>query len=464
MSNKIIIVGAGIAGVSCYKDLKSQGYDVTIVEASDQVGGNVRDTTVNGYTFDIGSIEVFDWYYYFREMFPEIFDPVDGIVFEDNRIITRVVNVGNEYISPVSDVQTQSILAGLLDLQLPSNLNWYKDLTMRYYEQPLPKQNLDMKMCEPLKIVGVPVEIFESYTYGDCSNQSLYFFLPLVSRTQLKSSGSKEYIRNGGLQTVLKNAVNPSDLLLNTKVVGVSHNGSLIKVEISDGTILLCNKIVLTCPYGNIHKQQLEMSGYTDTSTGGYTKYLAFVVKAVGEIQKEWSAGFESQDKKLSYQIVSYFSVSNLVGNNIEFSDNIYVIYVVNNTGKTPVSPLDIFRNLPKPPMFKDTTLTVLDSTYFPHTMPIMHPETVVSLRKAQGKNGVYYAGQYMGHPSMETACYTGKLVASMISGKKLSPSVRDVNKKHFGPFFMTIFDTNAYALVAGTAVLTALIVDAVSK
>ncbi|KAA1260661.1 Dehydrosqualene desaturase [Rubripirellula obstinata] len=49
-----VIIGAGLAGLSCAVDLCKSGHDVTILEASDRVGGRVRTDVVDGFTLDHG--------------------------------------------------------------------------------------------------------------------------------------------------------------------------------------------------------------------------------------------------------------------------------------------------------------------------------------------------------------------------------------------------------------------------
>lgn len=49
-----VIVGAGVAGLSCAKRLLQSGQTVALVEQSDGVGGRVRTDTVDGYRLDRG--------------------------------------------------------------------------------------------------------------------------------------------------------------------------------------------------------------------------------------------------------------------------------------------------------------------------------------------------------------------------------------------------------------------------
>ncbi len=59
---KIAIVGAGVSGLIAAKVLESQGYEPTVYEASDRVGGRVKTDVVNGYQLDHGFQVLLDAY------------------------------------------------------------------------------------------------------------------------------------------------------------------------------------------------------------------------------------------------------------------------------------------------------------------------------------------------------------------------------------------------------------------
>ncbi len=50
----IVIIGAGISGLTCAKYLKDKGIEALILEASDAVGGRVRTDLIDGFQFDRG--------------------------------------------------------------------------------------------------------------------------------------------------------------------------------------------------------------------------------------------------------------------------------------------------------------------------------------------------------------------------------------------------------------------------
>lgn len=50
----VVVVGAGLAGLTCARELDRAGYEVVVLEASDGVGGRVRTDFVDGYRCDRG--------------------------------------------------------------------------------------------------------------------------------------------------------------------------------------------------------------------------------------------------------------------------------------------------------------------------------------------------------------------------------------------------------------------------
>lgn len=54
MDCDVVVVGAGVAGLTCARALAGRGLDVRVLEAGDTVGGRVRSERVDGYTLDRG--------------------------------------------------------------------------------------------------------------------------------------------------------------------------------------------------------------------------------------------------------------------------------------------------------------------------------------------------------------------------------------------------------------------------
>jgi len=54
MSGSVVVVGAGISGLTAAQRLAREGWEVTVVELEEKVGGLARSFYYNGHTFDIG--------------------------------------------------------------------------------------------------------------------------------------------------------------------------------------------------------------------------------------------------------------------------------------------------------------------------------------------------------------------------------------------------------------------------
>lgn len=65
MPKKVIVIGAGFAGIAAASCLAQKGYDVTVLEKNSTPGGRCRKFEAEGFTFDMGP----SWYW-----MPDVFD------------------------------------------------------------------------------------------------------------------------------------------------------------------------------------------------------------------------------------------------------------------------------------------------------------------------------------------------------------------------------------------------------
>ena len=79
---KVIVIGAGFAGLSAATSLSQQGFDVTIFEKNKELGGRARKLELNGFTFDMGP----SWYW-MPDVFENYFSQFNTTVAEQYELI-----------------------------------------------------------------------------------------------------------------------------------------------------------------------------------------------------------------------------------------------------------------------------------------------------------------------------------------------------------------------------------------
>ena len=105
IKQRVAIIGAGAAGLACARTLSATGADVTVVEASDRVGGRIATDKVDGFLIDRGFQVLLTTY-------PEIDRQLDRSAL-DLRPFERgaLVHKGSRFI-PVSDPFAKPASAG----------------------------------------------------------------------------------------------------------------------------------------------------------------------------------------------------------------------------------------------------------------------------------------------------------------------------------------------------------------
>ena len=131
----IVIVGAGLAGLTCAKMLAERGQRVLVIEAADQVGGRVRtDIHEEGYRLDRGFQVLFTAYpaatrhLDFERLKPRNFDP-GAIIVKDGKMREVadprrepeqvIPSLLNPFISPLDKARTLQVAAQAMSLSTP---------------------------------------------------------------------------------------------------------------------------------------------------------------------------------------------------------------------------------------------------------------------------------------------------------------------------------------------------------
>lgn len=105
---KVIVIGAGFAGLSAATRLADKGFDVTILEKNTSPGGRARVFKAEGFTFDMGP----SWYW-----MPDVFETYFGKFGKKPSDYYRLVRLDPSYAVILDRETTLSIPAGIEPLK-----------------------------------------------------------------------------------------------------------------------------------------------------------------------------------------------------------------------------------------------------------------------------------------------------------------------------------------------------------
>ena len=91
MSKSVVVIGAGLAGLTCAIYLQRNGLQVTVLEASDRVGGRVKTDEVNGFRFDHGFQVINPNYSEIKRL-----DALSGLDFKEIFTNLRIIEDGSD--------------------------------------------------------------------------------------------------------------------------------------------------------------------------------------------------------------------------------------------------------------------------------------------------------------------------------------------------------------------------------
>ena len=107
MKKKAIVIGSGFGGIASALRLKGLGYDVSIFEKLDQLGGRARVFKKNGFIFDAGPTvitapflfdELFELFNKKRENYVEFIKICAGSIIGLKLFFISYISSGNRHI------------------------------------------------------------------------------------------------------------------------------------------------------------------------------------------------------------------------------------------------------------------------------------------------------------------------------------------------------------------------------
>lgn len=239
IDKSVIVIGAGISGLSAAQMLQEQGFQVTLLEAQDRVGGRLRSNRSLGVAFDEGA----SW--------------IHGV--NGNPITDLAQKAGMQTFETLDASRKSYDLGGVLRSDAV-----YQDAEDELYD-----------ILDNLMNSGSASKSFETVfntQYPNLANDRLWKFLLSTYVTfdtgdldQLSSLlynegeefGGAEKIVTNGYDTIATYLANGLNVQLNQKVTQVDYTLDKVKVT-HNGTFSEADYVVVTVPLGVLKNNQIE--------------------------------------------------------------------------------------------------------------------------------------------------------------------------------------------------------------
>ncbi len=292
-AKRVVVIGAGFAGLACAHELRSIGYHVTVLEARKRVGGRVLSANAaNGREFVKGRNVEFGgeligsnhpvWLNYAERFGLEFLD-----VTSDDEAELPVVIGGKR----LTRGEAQELWDGL-----EAALGQLNELAEPVVEDepwrtPGAEKIDSMSVQEWIDKLEVSPMVKRAVWINQCADngqdterQSLLGQLASVKGGGLEKywTESEVYRCRGGndqLATKLAEAIGSEQILVNKPVRTVSRQGDVMLVETADGSVFECDDVVLTAPPTTWHKIKFSPSlpETMNPQTGHNAKFFALV-------------------------------------------------------------------------------------------------------------------------------------------------------------------------------------------
>ncbi|MDO8265783.1 MAG: FAD-dependent oxidoreductase [Candidatus Saccharibacteria bacterium] len=424
MNNRktVTIIGGGLAGLTAaYRLSKNEDYQVTLLEGDDRVGGRVKTVFVANQPVDIGGFMVFPWYKHFRALLKEL-DLEDRLKNFANYNEYYQLESGGGYIKdsdvPIWQVLPWKLMPHLIIPFLTNKLDFYEP-DLEFLNGESVKQAFDEITGNQSESEKLAAQVATSYTYAELDEIPIGLYLGFGYKLLAHHLFDKcQYIEGGTekLTNSLVRSIKENGGIIRTGQKVISAKPGVVKTESDE---YISNFVILA---NGLHDPLVSqtLGGKQSTNNAWYTNHYAAVLKLDRNAQfngeTNWMVTYNRMSEDKSPSIAS---IGNLGGITGEKGNKIVFLYLrIHHEDKTKYSDKDIkgliINNINKH-LAEVKIEEFLELHHWQYTMPVVSTKLISDIRENQGVNNIYYAGDFMGSPCMETAVYTGHKVAKLI-------------------------------------------------
>lgn len=420
IKKNVAVVGGGLAGLTAaYTLCKNPNIEVHLFESEGSVGGRVQSRMVLGHNIDFGGFLIYPWYTEGHKLFDEL-----GI----SELLVK---------TPLSDIYYFLDATGIAvkenDAPLPLGDGlelWLKSFVKLLQTSSVSEPDLILfegkTISEYLRsTLGVtgPAGAYETffntvsqgYCYGPVTQAKAAFMAPIVRQMTFHGDIRTTSFFVQGSKTLTDHLAREITALGGT----IHYNTPITNIDglrfQSSAQEFSADAII----FAQTASKDLYASIMPEVSPDcWYTHFITVAVKLaetpiVGNVNN-WGAAFYAPDVTNPHQTVSVINAASLYGSELNscFILNILIRNGENQTFESKDVNAVVHTELRR--LFPNIhNEEVLDFVHWKQTMPVAQEAFVQAVRDRYGKDGHYFAGDFLGAPSIETAIATGKKAAN---------------------------------------------------
>jgi monoamine oxidase len=253
-SKRVIVIGAGAAGIAAARRLKRDGHTVLVLEARHRIGGRVNtDRTLSPHPIELGAeflhgsrVKTWDYVETFNLRTLEAGVNTTSYIYHNGRFTEA-----NQWQSSLIDTD-ETLEDYIWDAAEAWVANDGADLTL--------DRLIDLsEALAPLRDPSVRRVVENMYSEEVAAGITQHGTHGIVEASY-EGDGSKDFRLERGYSTLLARMALGLDIHLNTPVKRISYHGRGAVVETTDGTRFSADAVIITLPLAVLKKGAVEFS------------------------------------------------------------------------------------------------------------------------------------------------------------------------------------------------------------